>query len=70
MTDILYCYTNSAASGGDSVEYKGRMTNRWDIVNKEYVDTKPAVARTVAQIPDNPTPGALYKIGDQLYMGV
>jgi hypothetical protein len=67
-TDIFYCYTNNNI--GDSVEYKGRMTNQWDIVNKTYVDNALPKAKAVATIPDNPTPGGLYKVGDQLYMGL
>lgn len=35
-TDFFYAYTNS--SGGDSIDYLGRITNDDHIVNKKYVD--------------------------------
>ena len=37
-TDILYTYTNG--SGGDSVDYVGRITGDNHLVNKKYVDNK------------------------------
>ena len=37
-TDFFYAYTNS--SGGDSIDYLGRITNDDHIVNKKYVDSK------------------------------
>nr|BDD43981.1 hypothetical protein 4 [Paracoccaceae bacterium] len=40
-TDIFYSYTNG--SGGDSVDYVGRITGDNHLVNKKYVDDKAGV---------------------------
>ncbi len=74
-SDIFYVYTN--LTGGDSAEYKGRISNQWDLVNKKYVDDaiKAAVdaiayrAKRVATLPQVPVAGMLYAIGDQLQLG-